>query len=75
MKELSEFIKRLTELEYEAVSLEVIFGDADSARLIDLEDILSSIEKIGIKEVSDIYTESFEFYSNNGTYMSINAVY
>lgn len=77
MKELRKFIKRLTELEYEAVSLEEIFRDSETARLIDLEDILSSVKEIGIKEVSgiDVWTERFEFYSNDGKYMSINAVY
>lgn len=75
MKELRKFIKRLTELEYEAVSLEVVFGDAETARVINLEDILSSLKEIGVREVTDIYNERFEFYSNDGKYMSINAVY
>jgi predicted RNA-binding protein with EMAP domain len=74
MKELREFIKNLKRLEYGYVSLEEVFGDGDE-KLINLKDILSSIKKLGVKEVVAEYFESFEFITSDGRYLEINAIY
>lgn len=74
MKELREFIKELKGLEYNTVAIGEVFSEED-VTLIDLENLLSSIKQIGIKEVVAIYFESFEFITNDGKYIEINAVY
>lgn len=74
MKELREFVRVLKEEEFKVVSLGEVFGE-ENVQLIELKDLLNSIKEIGVKEVTDTYYESFEFFANDGKYMSINAVY
>lgn len=74
MGELKKFINGLEKMEIEAVSLEEVFEDGDE-KLIDLDNLLSSVKKIGVKEVVAEYFESFEFITSDGRYLEINAIY
>ncbi|EOR27392.1 hypothetical protein A500_04596 [Clostridium sartagoforme AAU1] len=74
MKELKKFIKGLKDMEIETVSLEEVSGGRYE-KLIALNNLLSSIKKIGVKEVVAEYFESFEFITSDGRYLEINAIY
>jgi len=73
MKELIRFVERLAEMDYEVVA----FGDAfeEEAELIRLEDLLTKIKELGVKDIIAEYYESFEFMDEYGNYIEVNAVY
>lgn len=72
MKELKKFIKGLKDMEIETVSLEEVSGGRYE-KLIALNNLLSSVKKLGIQEVVAEYFESFEFITGDGRYCTIHA--
>lgn len=72
MKELKNFIKELIKMEIRTVSLEEALEEKDE-KLIDLNNLLSSVKKLGIQEVVAEYFESFEFITGDGRYCTIHA--
>ena len=73
MKELKRFIESLMEMEYEAVGIGEVFEE--SSELVKLDKLIDKIKGLGVKEVVDQYSESFEFIANDGKYIEICGVY
>lgn len=71
MGEMKNFIEGLKELEISTVSLEV----DEKSKLIDIENVLSEVEKIGIKEIGNTYFEEINFIAKNGELVSMSGFY
>lgn len=71
MEEIREFIEGLTELEYELVSIE---KKDREPMLIELENVMEEIEKMGVKEIEDTYLEGIDFIDKNNIMVGLYAV-
>lgn len=69
MEEIREFTEALVSLEYELVSI----NKNGESSVIELENLVAEVEKIGIKEITDTYIEGIEFIDNNNATFELYA--
>lgn len=72
MRELKRFIDGLKEMSYTMVSIGECFDD--KVELLAVDELVSRLKDIGIKEIVSEYDESFEFVGKSGKYIEICGV-
>ena len=71
MGEVEQFVKILNEGGYSRVA----FDTEGEIELIDINNLLNKIKKIGVNEVCDTYYEELGFIANDGKFIQVYAVY